>query len=714
MSGLTFTCTHCGEAFWTSDALTAHVAKRHGSAGQNGRPATRLDGWVPPVAAAPPAPARPLARPAGESSQVLVRAVWSPMTLLACAGLVAGAVTVSVAYNWAATHQPGRLQYVLFWAGEFIFLIPAIIRLLNRHATRAERLGLLAMIGLFAYLPKLLRDPSGPLFADELSHWHQTQAMFASGKIFVPNSTLPIIEYFPGLHLLTVELRHLTGLSTFLTGSILLALLHVVSLVGVFLIVERLTRSSWVAGIAALIYSLNPSFMFFDAQFSYESLSIVFFVWVIACVVGVQTRSRPSERGAWLTIGLVLGAGCIVTHHLATYILVSVLVLIAVVTAARNAASRKELLLIRNESRQRFRLSKRDRRLRLRLTWVFLILLIGGAAAWAALVATGIVAYLSPAVVGAVHQAAALVQQESHSRQLFAHTTLPTYERVAAFLTPVALALGALGGLRLLWRSRRQAPPVWLALGLFGLVYFAAVPVMLTAAGSEGARRTWAYSYLGLSLLIAPFLAVVLAKAGGRLRRGSLVALIVVLLGAVLVGNVSIQVDPEYRFPGPYVYGSDTRSLTPELLGMTKWFRTTLGADQRVVADRDSTLALANFGDAHTAFASAGFPVWELYFWPGLPEPRLVKDLSTSGFRYLVIDRRMSQNLPLIGAYFGPDEPEAARRTAPPPAAALSKYETLPWVTKIYTSNNLEIYQFDFGDYAAHPVVSALTSGGLP
>ena len=33
----------------------------------------------------------------------------------------------------------------------------------------------------------------------------------------------------------------------------------------------------------------------------------MFFIWVIACVVGVQTaRGRPGERGAWVAVGLML------------------------------------------------------------------------------------------------------------------------------------------------------------------------------------------------------------------------------------------------------------------------------------------------------------------------------------------------------------------------------------------------------------------------
>ena len=738
MAGLVFACSRCRKLCSTSDELTAHIAERHRSAIGLEGPAKRVDGWVPLAAATSLTDGRSFGRrrtrpadderaqtrrgtgddppagndlPAGNGRWTDWATAWPPATILACLGLVAGALTLSVAYNWAATRGSGTLQYDLFWAGEFVFLVPAMVRLLSRHASRPERLGLLVMVGLFSYLPKLLRDPTGPLFQDELIHWHQAQAMFATGKVFVPSQIIGIIEYFPGLQLLAVQLRHLTGLSTFATGSVLLALLHVLALVGVFVIVERLTRSSWLAGIAALVYSLNPGFMFFDSQFSYESLSIVFFIWVIACVVGVQTAGgRPGERGAWVAVGLILAAGCIVTHHLATYILIVALVLIAVVTALRDAPQRRELALLRDKNRRQIGDHQRETRRRLRLTWFFALLVLAGAAAWAGLVATGTVAYLAPSVTGGVHQLAALMRQERQSRQLFSGSTVPFYERLAAFVTPVALALGALGGLRILWRLRRQAPPAWVGLALFGLLYFAALPLMFTVAGSEGARRTWTYSYLGLSVLVAPLLAAILVRARGKSQRRALVTLIVLLLGAILVGNVSIQMDPEYRFPGPYVYGSDTRSLTPELLGMTTWFRATQGIDQRVVADRDCTLALANFGDELTAAASPSFPIWQLYFLPGLPDSRLVGELSASGYRYLVIDRRMSQSLPAIGVYFVPNEPDAAMRTTPVPAAAIDKYDSLPWVTKIYSSNNLEIYRFDFTEFAARTALPAVTA----
>lgn len=603
---------------------------------------------------------------------------------------------MSVAYSWAASHGSGQLQFHLFWLAELLFLVPAIVRLLSRHASRAERLGLLVMIGLFDYLPKFLRNPSGPLFHDELAHWSQAQAIFSSSRLFVPNPLIGIIEYFPGLGVLTAALRHLTGLSTWQVGSLLLAILHVVSLVGIFVITERLTRSSMVAGIAAVIYSLNPSFMFFHSQYSYESVAIVYFVWIIACVVGVQTNHNEMRaKYPWFWIGLVLAAGCIVTHHLTTLILILALFVITGVTAARNLPPWRDRAL-----------DVRDSRHDLYLTGTYTILVLAGAGAWLLFVASGTIAYLAPQFLGGLHQIMALVRQEQQSRQLFAGSVVPSYERLAAFLTPVILALCTAGGLRLLWRNRRQARPATIALALSGLLYFASLPVMLTRTGNEGARRSWAFTYLALSVLIAPFLAALLAKARPRtLMRLTLGGVLVALFVVVLIGNVSVQVNPEYMFPGPYVYGSDTRSLTPELLGMTRWFRGTQGTNQKVLADRYSALSLAAFGGEQTASPSTSFPIWELYFSKELPGPRLLSELIASNYPYIVVDRRMSRYVPVVGFYFDPNEPGAFVRTAPPPAAAIGKYQYLPWATKIYTSDNLEVYRVDFEALRARPAV---------
>jgi hypothetical protein len=248
--------------------------------------------------------------------------------------------------------------------------------------------------------------------------------------------------------------------------------------------------------------------------------------------------------------------------------------------------------------------------------------------------------------------------------------------------------LGTFVGVVKLWRRRSKVSPALIALGVLGLAYFPSLPFIFTVLGNEAARRSWAFSYLGLALLLA----LVLAEPSRLRLAGPIVAAALVI---VLIGNTSSSVNVQYRFPGPYVYGSDTRSLTTEQLAMTDWFVNTLGPGNRVVTDRYTALSLASFGEQEVANPSPGFPVWDLFFSAGDPSPQLLQQMRGSGYRYVVMDRRMFSNLPLIGVYFTAGEPGAFEHTSPPSAAVLDRWAHLPWATSLYESEHYVVYGLD-------------------
>ena len=607
------------------------------------------------------------------------------LSALVWLGLLMGAILVTYAYAYAANpaNYASQTYFHLFWLGALLFTVPACLRLCSAGAPRGERLAIIAAIGLFDYLPKFIRSPQYPLFHDELAHWRQAEVTYATGKLFKPNPVIDIIQFFPGLHALTADLRALTGIPTFQVAEILLAALHVIALIGIFVLAEHVTHSAHIAGLAAFIYSLNPSFMYFDTQYAYESLAIVFVIWVIVAILHVQDTARePAQQWGWFAIGLILAGGCIVTHHLSTYILAIVLVMITAVTVIR--------ALRGTESRRNAA-----------LTAAFTALFILGALAWLIFVASGVVGYLAPSLKGGITEIIRMINHEQSSRKLFAQSVSPAYERLFAFLSPAIAAGGAAVGL---WLLRRRWPRTSASLGLiaFGLLYFPSVPFMLTQTGNEGARRSWAFSYIGLCLLVAPAIPWLLQWAKARLpgTRPLAVGAITVLLSIVLIGNVAMHMSVEYRFPGPYVYGSDTRSLTPELIGAVRWFRTTQGTDQNLITDRYSGLGFSSFGQDWTASPSRGFPVYNLYFDTSLPQGalgrKLLQDMRSSGYQYMVVDTRMSKFLPRIGVYFEPDEPGAYIRSVPVLNSALTKYERLPWTIKIYQSNDLQVYRLNY------------------
>jgi hypothetical protein len=574
--------------------------------------------------------------------------------VLLAAAFFVGLGALGLSFTLAGRGGFGTVPFVVFWVGFLIFAAPAALRACAAHTSDAERWVLIALLGLWDFVPKLLRDPTGPLFSDELAHWSQASKGAASGTLDVQSTLIPFIRRFPGLEALVSAIHAVTGLSLWQSGQVVVAIAHVAALVAVMIIAFRISHSSRAAAIAAVIYAVNPSFMFFDSQFSYESLGIVLFLWTVAAAVTVA--DEPSA--GWWGIGALAGLACVATHHLSSYILVAVLLGLAVVT-------------------------------RKKMVWTLAAVVTAGAAAWLAFVAqfeTG--GYYGPFLTGGVQQLTKIVGGSGGQRTLFAKSAAPSFEQICGFLAPPLVAAGALASMWYLWRRRGHVTSAVIAIGVLGVSYFLSLPFIFTTSGNEAARRSWAFSYLGLAILLA----LVLHEKVRTKLAGALVAAAVVIM---LVGNTSSSVNVQYRFPGPYVYGSDTRSLTAEQIDMTDWFVRTLGPGNHVITDRYTALTLASFGEQEVANPSSGFPAWDLFLSADEPSRTLLQEMKGGAYRYVVIDRRMFSNTPLIGVYFTASEPGAFDHATPPPQGALTRWDHEPWATKVYDSTNYVVFRLD-------------------
>jgi hypothetical protein len=626
---------------------------------------------VPDAAVAAPG-RRPRARSAPRR-----RLVGGISSAVVWAGFLAAAGILTYAYARAAHDVRQPAPFDIFWVGVLVFFVPAALRLCSPRTSRNERFALIGAAALLFYLPKFLRDPGYPVFFDEAAHWRQSELIYQHGTLFIPNPVVRFAEFFPGLHTLTVCLRELTGMTTWQLAVALIALFHVLAALGIFLLGERITGSARAGGLAALVYALNSSFMFFDSQYAYESMAIPLFIWATLAVLRVQDSGDSRGRQAgWFIAAIVLGLACVVTHHLTSYFLVGLLTIVCGVSVVR--------ALMRRESPGTTALT------------ISLTTVIGAAAlAWMLFVAPSVTGYLSPKLSGGLTEINRLLNHTQGSRKLFAQSTTPGYEQRSAFLAPLVAGLGALTGLIVL---RRRLLRLSAALGvvLFGLLYFPSIPFILTSAGAEGARRSWAFTYVGIAILVGGSIPWILrAAARSRVLRAGALGGIVALLCVLLVGNVSMGQNVEYRFPGAFVYGSDTRTLTPDLLGAVRWFRATYGTNQRMVADRDAGMAFGAFGFDWIEKAWSGFPLWDFYFQAQAPRPALFQSLEFVGTRFIVVDRRMGTNVPRTGVYMVPEEPQAHNRVKPVGTAAIAKFEHAPWVTKVFQSGDLSIYRFD-------------------
>jgi hypothetical protein len=659
-------------------------------------------------------------------------ASWDTASRVGALGVVVGLPLVVESYRYAAVHATSEVPFVLFWLGFLLVALPIGWHALSATAGRRQRYTVVALLGAWGFVPKLLRNPGGPLYSDEIAHWRQTLDVVSSGHLYPPNSLIPLIPEFPGEQALLAALHQISGLSVWTSGELVVGLLHLSSVVAMFLIGERLLGSARAGAVVAVLYSLNPGYLFFDAQVSYESFGLPLLIWTLAAAVHVtDPRLGQRTRNAWSFAGILTGAACVVTHHLSSYVLAVVLLAIALAASwARSRATTGSATTPPSSATTPPSSATAPRSSATAPTsapssalgaWLLALSVAAFAVAWGLLVGRRLTAYYSPFVSGGLTQLWHIVSQGASRRKLFGGTSDPRWEVVCAFASPVLAGLCVVAAFVTMRRRLASFGPTFLALALLTVGYFLSLPFTLTTLGSEGAHRSWSYSYIGLALVAGAYLAERLIRRDApalvrepdsehgasegrfsRLRHAARAAngrlfpgLVAVALTIVLVGNTAASIDVEYRFPGPYVYGSDTRSLTAELRFVSGWFESHLGAHAGVITDHFTGEGIGGLGDADLAQASPGFPVWGLYFDKGKLPVGLLAAVGAARYPYLVVDRQMASHVPAIGVYFNDAEPGAFDHRSPVPAAALNRYRHVWWATEVFDSTDYAVYRLD-------------------
>lgn len=622
-----------------------------------------VDFWEDSQPSNPPAPSRPKAE------------------LIAVGLCVVGVALVAWAYHKAKTEAIG-LYDAIFWAGMAIVYLTVLWRAVSgRYAVLW-----LGFLGLFTVLPKFLMSPNNPIYFDETAHFSLLQSTISAGKPFQYSPLLPIGTYYPGMESAAATIHWLTGLSAWDSALTLLAVAHCLLLVQIYYIARALQVPHQWAAVAGLVYATNPSFVYEDVQFAYESLAIT----LMLVIVRVYLESLEAERNGGRTwresvstavFLVVMSFGCVVTHHLTSLTGIGLLLAAALFVKPFSGFL--------------------DRKAGWRRAFVRYapVLAFGGIfSLWVFLEAPGTVPYLFPHVSQPFSQLAGLAGGSKGGvlRGLFSHSTAPKYEQISAIAAPVIISLALLFVvIRWLWKRqlRRRANFFWSF--LLAAAYLVSLPLTLVAEGAAGAHRTWASSYVGVGLL--PAAIVFFFELGRRrqwLRRTAAAAGAVILI-VLLIGNIASGTPTDYRFPGPYKFASDTLSVTPETITLVQWVKTHLGPSPHIVTDRYTAVALSGRANAFTPLQTGQYPIAEFWYNRRPPEPALMYALQKQGDDYLAVDMRDTTNnastaeAPLFVA----GEPNIV------PARDMTRLGQWPWLTLLYSSQNYRLYRINFVMY---------------
>lgn len=631
----------------------------------------------------------------GSLSDGQLRALWTafwcertlgllpPIALVASIGLlIMAAADTASRLGWPA----GPL---LFWVGYLAILLPVTVRILSRAPARTERIALLLLVGLGLYLVKLLASPGSFVLFDEFLHWKTLDDILATRHLFAHNNVLPASPDYPGLEIATSAIVQAGG-SIWTAGALVVGAGRILLVLSLFLFVERATSSSRVAGVAGLIYMANPSFLFFDAQFAYESLALPLAFFVLYCVLrrGESLWSGSTSMTVVILIGI---ASVVVTHHVTAILLAVFLSTSAIVTAVVNG------LLARGNARTR---RTPETSMHETGSWGGVdsggligpaLICITATVAWMLYLASVTVGYLAPAFAGALAQVVSLIQGEDSGRQLFraaSGVSAPIEDQLLGYASVAVLLGGLVLGAVALRRGWLQRP-LAVCLALVGLAYPASLAGRFTPIGAELSARSSEFVFLGLGFMAAiGFLAVLdsprLTKQGLRLTAA---AVLVASAGGVVLG-----VPLWARLPGPYLVAADPRSVEPIGIDTATWMAARLGPENRIMTDRTNRLLTVTYGGQHPISGIGD----QINIKPAYFDTVLTEDerqlLAQGHVRYVLVDLRLPTSLPYTGVYNEPGELETGNWISPMPAAALEKWDTMPGVDLIYDSGAIRIY----------------------
>jgi hypothetical protein len=554
-----------------------------------------------------------------------------------------GALIISISYALNRSTSPGPT--VLFWVGQALLLLPAAWRILSKSAGTSERLMLLSGVAaaqalvVFAYSPDRFR------FIDELQHYRTAEDILQTGQLFTPNAYLSVSPGFPGLEEAATALSNLTGLSLFYSGVMVVSLAHVILPVVIFLLLREISKNDRLAAVGAVIYATCPHNGYFNTLFIYAALALPFFILTLRGVV-------RSMYGARLVLVAPPFLVVLVTHHL------TVLAVLAIWAAFLVAAAFAGI----------------DRRRILQLAGGLLLACLI-AAGWTWWHASATFGYLTRPILR-------ILGQSTSGRTAAIVSSAPLWESIVTIGAAAVTGTLIVVGLILLRRS--HASRLLLAVAALGLAYPLVLVVRVAApGGAELASRGLTYVEL-LAALPAAVALIALYDHRPRSSRRLLSFLVVTVLFA---GSVTAALPPYWgRLPGTFQVASAESGIDESVGVLENWARTELAStpNQQVACDTSTCSIMAAYGRASVYTNSASI----FYATSAADANKRMHDL---GLQYLVVDRRVTTQVPSSGNYFFQD-PLAGQHKAPLAPPLIEKFDQDSQIDRIYDNGNVQIY----------------------
>jgi len=625
-------------------------------------------------AAVSPAPVSPRSfSPRGRVPSWVGRNLAGPTLAL----MAVGVLVMAAAANAGRDGITGVLPVTGWTVGLILLFVPAAARVAARATPNSERILVAVGLGLMLQLSRLVLNPTLFAFHDELIHATTLNQISDTERLFTANPLLPVSAYYPGLEVVTNGIQAITGLSDIVAAAVTLLAARLIMVLVVLGLTTLVTGSRRAGAVAVVVYLANPQLLFFNSQYSYQSLALPLAALAMYLFAARRRRTWPT-----MLAPLAVTAAVVLTHHLTAALLVVAYAVWLVVVALRGrhvpGGSTME------QASRRRRVAGADLR--------GLAVLTGGGAVMLLLSVLNpgnpLAEYLG-AIFGSSTTDINSLFEGRQTKALFADsagTGPAVWEQVlliAAVLIATASLLIALGFVRRSWRAGR---PLALLLGLVALLYPVIPGGHLTRATAEVGDRASGFVFLGLAVVVG-------AWWWQRRHRSSVYAAFVLGCTVLFLGNIVLGAGPTARqLPGPYEISSDARSVDASALAGAEWLSQGVPRNSVVYGDRTLGGLAAAYGHQETVLhVATNIDASQLLLAPTYTDVDRTL-IQRAGLDYLVVDERISSGLPHQQVYIENGEYGGDGRTTPVSGAALTKFSAVDGVDRLYDNGSIVVY----------------------
>ena len=240
-----------------------------------------------------------------------------------------------------------------------------------------------------------------------------------------------------------------------------------------------------------------------------------------------------------------------------------------------------------------------------------------------------------------------------------------------------------------IWRQYRYKVLPF-TLGLLSLLYPFTQALRLTGESANIPDRSSPYIFIAVSFVLAILITQMWPTR--KLKQMQTIWITIMVSLVFLGGNMLGAGPPWILLPSGYLVGDDGRSISLEGIQSATWALSHLGPNNRISADSTNSLLMGTYGDQRIVtppvdgvdvapvFYATQFASWE------------VSILQSAQVHYLIVDLRLSTALPVKGYYFTGEEEPDINLIAPINRQALTKFDTVPRINRIFDSGNIVIY----------------------